>query len=356
MSFKKTTMPTIQTIISHLESIAPSSYQESYDNAGLITGDASAEATGALCCLDATEAVIDEAIEKGCNLVVAHHPIVFKGLKRLNGRNYVERTVIKAIKNDVAIYAIHTNLDNVYFKGVNSKIAEKLGLQNTRILSPKKELKKLTAYVSVIEVEALRTALFQAGAGNVNGFDHMSYAALGVGTASGRSDAQMKLEVVFLSGSQGAVLSALRSHAQPVHFEIISLENSSLEIGSGLTGELPKAMKEMDFLKNLKNVMETGAVKHTRLLGKPVKTVALCGGSGSFLLPAAIARGADVYITGDFKYHEFFDADGHLVIADIGHFESEQFTIDLLHEIISEKFSTFAAFKTSVNTNPVLYL
>ncbi len=353
---KKSTMPTIQTIISHLESIAPPSYQESYDNAGLITGDASVEATGALCCLDATETVIDEAIEKGCNLVVAHHPIVFKGLKRLNGRNYVERTIIKAIKNDVAIYAIHTNLDNVYFRGVNSKIAEKLGLKNTRILSPKKELKKLTAYVSATEVEPVRTALFQAGAGIVNGFDRMSYAALGVGTSGGSSDAQMRLEVVFPSGNQGAVLSALRSHAPSAHFEIISLENSSREIGSGMIGELPKAMKAIDFLKNLKKVMETGTVKHTKLLDNPVKTVALCGGSGSFLLPAAIGQGADVYITGDFKYHEFFDADGHLVIADIGHFESEQFTIDLLHEIISEKFSNFAAFKTSVNTNPVLYL
>lgn len=349
-------MPTIQAIISHLETIAPPAYQESYDNAGLITGDASAECTGALCCLDATEAVVEEAIEQGCNLVVAHHPIVFKGLKRLNGRNYVERTVIKAIKNDVAIYAIHTNLDNVLASGVNGKIAEKLGLENTRILSPKKELKKLSAYVAAADVGPLRTALFDAGAGSVNGFESSSFTTLGAGTTGKVSDARMKLEVIFPSASQGAVMAALQRQAQQAPFEITSLENSSLEVGSGLIGELPKAMKAPEFLKFLKKTMQAGCIRHTRLLDKPVKTVALCGGSGSFLLSAAIARKADVYITGDFKYHEFFDAEDHLVIADIGHFESEQFTIDLLHEIISEKFPTFAPLKTSVNTNPVLYL
>ena len=346
----------IKDIIAYLESVAPPVYQENYDNAGLITGDANTVVTGALCCLDATEEVIEEAIQQGCNLVIAHHPIVFRGLKKLNGRHYVERVIIKAIKNDVAIYAIHTNLDNVYFRGVNAKIAERLGLENTRILAPKKELKKMSAFVSAGQVETLRAAFFEAGAGSVNGFDRISYATLGVGTDAGSAFAQMKLEVIYNSALQGAMLAALNRHAHGAHYEIVSLEIDSLEIGSGLVGELPKAVKEADFLKNLKKVMETDCVRHTRLLGKSVKTVALCGGAGSFLLPAAIAQKADVYITGDFKYHEFFDADNHLVIADIGHFESEQFTIDLLCEIISGKFPTFAPLKTSVNTNPVLYL
>lgn len=345
-------MPTIQAIISHLESIAPSSYQESYDNAGLITGSAATEATGAICCLDATEAVVEEAIEKGCNLVVAHHPIVFKGLKRFNGRNYVERTVIKAIKNNIAIYAIHTNLDNVFSKGVNGKIAEKLGLQKTRILSPKKELKKLTAYVSAAGAASLRAELFEAGAGTVNSLESTGFA----GSADSLRGTEMRLEAIFPSGHMGTLLSVLQNQKGHLHYEIVSLENNSDEIGSGMIGELPEAMKEMDFLKKLKSDMQTNTIRHTRLLDKPVKTVALCGGSGSFLLPAAIGNGADIYITGDFKYHEFFDADNRIVIADIGHFESEQFTIDLLHEIISEKFPNFAAFKTSVNTNPVLYL
>ncbi len=349
-------MLTIKDITAYLEWLAPPAYQESYDNAGLITGNAAAEVKGAICCLDATEEVLDEAIEKGCNLVIAHHPIVFRGLKKLTGRNYVERVVIKAIRHDIAIYAIHTNLDNVYFKGVNAKISEKLGLKNTRILSPKKELKKLSLLAGPTELEALRTAFFEAGAGSVNGFDRITYATLGVGTGGGAAFAQMKLEVVYPAARTAAILATLNRLAPEAPCEITSLENQSLEIGSGMIGELPKAMKEEDFLKNLKKVMQAGCVRHTRLRSKPVKTVALCGGSGSFLLPAAIAQGADLYITGDFKYHEFFDAEDHLVIADIGHFESEQFTIDLLCEIISEKFPTFAPLKTSVNTNPVLYL
>ncbi len=264
-------MSTIKEVTNHLESIAPLNYQESYDNAGLITGDPTWEVSNVLCSLDCTEAVVEEAIQRGCNLVVAHHPIVFKGLKRLNGKNYVERTIIKAIKHDVAIYAIHTNLDNVLYKGVSSKIAEQLGLENISILAPKPEVGKI-------------------------------------------------------------------------------------EIGAGVIGELPSAMGAEDFLQMLKQNMRAACVRHTQLLERPIKTVAVCGGSGSFLLPTAIARKADAYVTADFKYHEFFDADGHLVIADIGHYESEQFTIDLLHEIISEKFTIFAPLKTSVNTNPVQYL
>jgi dinuclear metal center YbgI/SA1388 family protein len=346
----------IKDIISYLESIAPPTYQESYDNAGLITGIGEADLKGILCCLDTTEAVIREAVQKGCNLVVAHHPIVFRGLKKLNGRNYVEKTVIQAIKHDIAIYAIHTNLDNVYYRGVNSSIAEKLGLKNTRVLSPKKELKKLSVFVSAAEVESLRTALLEAGAGSVNGFDRISYATLGVGTTRKTAFAQMKLEVVYPSGYQGAVLSALDTHTQNAHYEIVSLENQSFDIGAGLIGELQEAVQEADFLKNLKKVMKTGCIRHTQLREKPIQKVALCGGAGSFLLFHAIAQKADVFITGDFKYHEFFDADSQLVIADIGHFESEQFTIDLLCEIISEKFPTFAPLKTTVNTNPVFYL
>ena len=346
----------IKNILSHLESIAPPSYQESYDNAGLLTGQADAEATGAVLCLDTTEAVVDEAVALGCNLIIAHHPIVFRGLKRLNGSNYVERTVIKAIKNDVAIYAIHTNLDNVYSKGVNAKIAERLGLQNTRILAPKKELKKLTAYVPTAEARPLREALFGAGAGSANGFGGLSHASLGVGSLSGGLEAEIKLEVLFPSGRQGAVMAALRAISPTAPYELTGIENPSLEIGAGMIGQLPKAMQEIDFLNHLKKIMAAGCVRHTPLLGKPVETVAVCGGAGGFLLPQAIAQNADAFITADYKYHEFFDADGKIVIADIGHYESEQFTMQLLHEIIGGKIPTFALHLTKVNTNPVHYL
>jgi len=348
----------IRNLTAYLESIAPASYQESYDNSGLIVGDPNAEITGVVVCLDSTEEVIEEAISMGCNVVVAHHPIVFRGLKRFNGRNYVERTVMKAIKNDIAIYAIHTNLDNVYQNGVNAKIAEKLGLQNTQILSPKKEMKKLFTFVPATHSEALRDALFAAGAGQINGFHKMSYSTLGVGTVDGQVGAQMKLEVLFTSAQQRAILNALQEQhpAEKVPYDLISVENSTLEIGSGMIGDLKKPMKPLDFLKKLKKTMQAGCVRHTKAIGKDISRVAVCGGSGGFLLSQAVRQKADIFITADYKYHEFFDADGRIIIADIGHYESEQYTIELLHGLISEKFTTFAAHFTEVNTNPVHYI
>jgi len=259
----------IQDIITVLETVAPPHLQESYDNAGLLVGDPSGALSGVLFCLDSTEEVVSEAKRKGCNLIVAHHPIVFRGLKRLNGATYIERTVMQAIRNDVALYAIHTNLDNVHRQGVNAKIAEKLGLRDTRILLPKP------------------------------GLD---------------------------------------------------------EIGAGLVGELDTPMPEREFLFHVKTALHSGCVRHTALRGKAVHRVAVCGGSGSFLLPDALRAGADAFVTADFKYHEFFDAEGRLVIADVGHFESEQFTIELLRDIVRDKFPNFALHLTEVRTNPVFYL
>ncbi|MEM9918835.1 MAG: Nif3-like dinuclear metal center hexameric protein [Bacteroidota bacterium] len=348
----------IKKLLSYLEEIAPPSLQESYDNAGLIVGDPKVDIEGVLICLDSTEAVIDEAIQLGCNLVIAHHPIVFKGLKRLNGKNYVERTVMKAIKNDIAIYAIHTNLDNVYYKGVNSAIAEQLGLVDTQILAPKGRAKKLITFVAPDQMEPLRKALLDAGAGAVSGFRDLTYASLGVGTRDGSGGAQVKLEVVYAAHQERSLVSALlKAHPEAhVPYDIIATENKVMEIGSGMIGKLEEPMNEKDFLAHLKSVMGAGCVRYTRLRRRKVRKVAVCGGSGGFLLQTAIARGADIFVTADYKYHEFFDADGRIVIADIGHYESEQFTIQLLHEIISNKFSIFAAHCTKVNTNPVYYL
>ena len=259
---------TIRDITNHLESIAPAHLQESYDNAGLIVGHPDTEVTGVLTSLDCTEAIIAEAKARGCNMVVAHHPIVFRGLKRFNGNDYVERTVIKAIKEDVAIYAIHTNLDNVRHQGVNERIAQRLGLENLRLLGPK---------------------------------------------------------------------------------------NEEQTIGSGMVGELPTPMAEPDFLLHLKTNMNASVVKHTELRGQEVKTVALCGGAGGFLLGQAKKAGAQVFVTSDYKYHEFFDADGEIIICDIGHYESEQFTTQLLAELLTKKFPTFAVLCTELTTNPVRY-
>ncbi len=332
-------MTTIGEVTAHLERIAPPVYQESYDNAGLITGDASAAVTGVLCCLDATEEVVAEAERKGCNLIVAHHPIVFRGLKRLTGGNYVERTVIRAIRSGIAIYAIHTNLDNVYYQGVNARIAERLGLEETRILSPKPVGRRLRVLVPSERLGALTPLLEKAGARRI-------FASQNGHTAS--------VEAYLSSGQEGGVKAVLQQMGLQ-DYELSAVDNADGQVGSGMVGRLPKPMDEKAFLDLLLERMRTPVVRHTPLSGKPVQTVALCGGSGSFLLPQAIRAGADVFVTADFKYHEFFDAEGKIVIADIGHFESEQFTIELLADIIGQNFSTFATHLTEVFTNPVRY-
>ena len=361
----------ISEVIQTLEALAPLPYQESYDNAGLLTGNKDWNCTGILCTLDATEAVVNEAVQQNCNLIVAHHPIIFSGLKKITGKNYVERTIIAAIKNNIAIYAIHTNLDNVY-NGVSRRMAEKLGLQRCKVLDPKAGLlKKLYTYVPVDDAEKVRAAIFKAGAGDIGNYGECSFNTEGIGTYRPQEGAdpyigelgkraetkEVKLEIIFPAHIQRQVISALQA-AHPyeeVAYDVITLANEFQQVGSGMVGELPEAVNETDFLQHIYKVFNLQVIKHTPLLNKNVKKVALCGGAGSFLLPKAITAGADFYITSDVKYHEFFDADGHIVFADIGHWESEQFTIDLLFDILQSKFSNFAVLKTGVTTNPVYY-
>ena len=361
----------IAELIACLESIAPLSLQENYDNAGLLTGNAGWECTGIITTLDATEEVVLEAIEKKCNLVIAHHPIIFGGLKKINGKNYVERTVITAIKNDIAIYAIHTNLDHV-LAGVNGMIADKLALIHRSILQPKNNtLKKLFTFVPVEQAEKLRNALFAAGAGHISNYSECSFNTAGSGTFKAgegaipfvgkvgerREEPEMKIEVIFPGWLERPIIAAMKA-AHPyeeVAYDIVALQNQLQGVGSGLLAELPEPMAETDFLQLIKERFSLSVIRHTTLRGKMVKKVALCGGAGSFLIGAAAAAGADFFITADVKYHEFFDANGMLVIADIGHFESEQCTINGLFDILSEKFPTFAVLKTGVKTNPVHY-
>jgi dinuclear metal center YbgI/SA1388 family protein len=361
----------IAEIISILESLAHPSLQEHYDNAGLVIGDKNRECGGIICSLDATAEVIKEAIAKNCNLVVAHHPIIFSGLKKINGKNYVEKTVIMAIKNDIAIYAIHTNLDNVV-DGVNGKIAGLLGLQNIFILSPKEStLKKLFTFVPLNKAEQVRNAIFKAGGGYIGNYSECSFNAEGVGTFKAEEgtnpyvgevgkqheENEIKIEVIFPAWLENEIVNAMKA-AHPyeeVAYDIISLASRHSGIGSGIIGELPEPMNETNFLTHVKKIFNLQIIRHTALLNKPVKKIALCGGAGSFLVSTALAAGADIYITADVKYHEFFDANGRMVIADIGHYESEQFTIDLLAEILEQKFPNFAVLKTKVETNPVQY-
>ncbi len=362
----------IKNITDYLESIAPLAYQESYDNSGLITGDPQTNVKGILICLDSTEDVVQEAIKKGCNLIIAHHPIIFSGLKKINGKNYVERTIIAAIKNDIAIYAIHTNLDNVY-EGVNRMIGDKLGLKNLKILLPKPGiLRKLVTFCPVEQSENLRSSLFKAGAGNIGNYSECSFNVLGEGTFLGNemtnpvkgkrgerhNENEIRIETIFENQKQTDILKALfEAHPyEEVAYDIYDLDNRYNLVGSGMIGELTENQDEMTFLKFVKEKMKVGSLRYTSLIGKKVNKVAICGGSGSFLLTEAIKAGAEVFISADFKYHQFFDADNRIVIADIGHFESEQYTIELIKTLILEKFSTFAVHLTETHTNPVHYM
>ncbi|AXY78809.1 Nif3-like dinuclear metal center hexameric protein [Paraflavitalea soli] len=361
----------IAAIIAHLESIAPPSLQESYDNAGLLTGDAAWECTGVLCTLDTTEAVILEAVARKCNMVVAHHPIIFGGLKKINGKNYVEKAVIAAIKHDIAIYAIHTNLDHV-LAGVNGKMADKLGLVKRSVLAPKAStLKKLYTFVPLAQAEQVRSALFTAGGGHIGQYSECSFGVEGEGTFKGgegtnpfvgqpgtrHEEKEVKLEVIFPAWLQTALVKALIAvHPyEEVAYDVVELANTHPGMGSGLLGELPDLLEGKDLLALVKKEFGLTVIRHTPLLDKPVRKVALCGGAGSFLVSKALAAGADFFITADMKYHEFFDANDRMVIADIGHFESEQFTTALLITVLQEKFTTFAVLKSEVKTNPVRY-
>ncbi len=362
----------IQDVVAYLEGIAPPALQESYDNAGLIVGNPHTQVTGVLVCLDSTPEVIAEAKAKGANLVIAHHPIVFGGLKKLNGKNYVERTVMEAVKQDIAIYAIHTNLDNVFHKGVNQKIAQKLGLQNTRILAPKKGLlQKLVVFVPEKDAEKVRQAIFEAGAGQIGNYDCCSFNQTGIGTFRAgeetnphvgergelHQEAEIRIETVLPKHLSGQVLrQMIAAHPyEEVAYDLYPLDNTWNTVGSGLIGELDAAMEQEHFLNHLKNSMQIPMVRFTKTDKEKIKTVALCGGSGSFLLNQAIRQNADAFVTSDFKYHQFFDAEKKLMIADVGHYEGEYFTIELLSELLTKKFDNFAVLFSEIKTNPINY-
>ncbi|MBL4675946.1 MAG: Nif3-like dinuclear metal center hexameric protein [Mucilaginibacter sp.] len=361
----------LSQLTAYLETLAPLAYQEDYDNSGLIVGYPDQEVNQALISLDCTEAVVDEAIATGCQVIISHHPIVFKGLKKFNGRAYVERVVEKAIRNNIALYAIHTNLDNI-MTGVNAKICETLGLTNTRILAPKHNLlKKLVTYVPSAQAEQVRKALFHAGAGQIGNYSECSFNADGTGTFKGEDGSdpyvgevgtrhhedETRIETIYPANLESKIIMALvLAHPyEEVAYDLYNLTNQHQQIGSGMIGELEVPVDELEFLSEVKAAMDCKVIKHTVLRNRHVKKVAVCGGSGGFLLKHAISAGADVFITADYKYHEFFDAEGKILIADIGHFESEQFTQQLLCEIIQKKFSNFAIRLTKVNTNPVKY-
>jgi len=362
----------IRDITSYLETIAPPSLQEDYDNCGLLTGKASTPIQKILVTLDVTEAVLDEAISLGCNLVVAHHPLIFKGIKKLSGNGYVERCIIKAIRNDIAIYAIHTNLDNV-LHGVSGKIAQMLGLEQVRILQPKAStLQKMVTFIPKKDADQVMAEIHAIGAGQIGHYSECSFRIDGTGTFRPDAKAQphigtagnlerveeVRAEVIFPAYLKNKIIQTLikaHPYEQPA-YDIYALQNTHPETGSGVVGELPQALSAADFLNHLKNSMKLNIIRHTALPTENIKRVAICGGSGSFLLKNAISAGADAYVSADFKYHEFFDADGRIMIADIGHYESEVYTKDLIVQVLTQKFSNIATLISEINTNPISYL
>ena len=365
-------MSKIKEILSILEEMAPLAYAEDFDNVGLLVGNQENEATGILVCHDALESVIDEAILKNCNLVVCFHPIIFSGLKKITGKNYVERSVLKAIKNDIAIYAVHTALDN-HKNGVNKIFSDALGMVNTRILVPKQNfIQKLVTYTIPENVEELRNALFEAGAGKIGNYEDCSFNSKGIGTYMGNEDSnpeigerfefvendEIKIEVTFEKQLQSKILKALfKNHVyEEVAYEIYDLQNTHQNIGLGMIGELEKPMSETEFLNFVKDKMQCGSIRHSTMLGKPIQKVAVLGGSGSFAIKNAIQANADVFLTADLKYHNFYEAENQIVLADIGHFESERFTKNYIVDFLKKKIPNFAVNFSEENTNPVKYL
>ena len=371
LQFEATNMTKIKEVINYLELFAPLAHQELYDNSGLLTGNKEEEVKGVIITLDCTELVVKEAIDKGANLIITHHPIIFSGLKKITGSNYVERTVIKAIKNDIAIYAIHTNLDNI-ISGVNHQFAKQLGLKNISILNPKKNtLNKLVTFAPLDSRENVLNALYKAGAGEIGNYSECSFTNDGTGSFTPNKKAnptigskgipekvtESRIEIIIPNGKGSSIIEALKN-AHPyeeVAYYLSKVENTNQELGAGVIGELDEALDKNIFLALLKSNMNLQVIKHTAGHNRKIKKIAICGGSGSFLLGDSIKAKADVYISADFKYHEYFDAENHIMICDIGHYESEVATKDLLYDILSKNFSSFALNLSEIDTNPISY-
>ena len=362
----------IKEVISALEMFAPLPLQDGFDNAGLQVGLTDVEATGALLCLDVTEAVVDEAISLGYNLIISHHPLLFKSCKSLTGKDFVERCIIKAVKHDIAIFAMHTNLDNAP-QGVNYKIAEKLGLRHVTILDAKENsLLKLVTFVPENDADKVRHALFNAGCGCIGNYDACSYNIKGTGTFRAgegthpycgeigklHEEKEVRIETILPDFRKQAVTQVLietHPYEEPA-YDFYPLANEWKQAGAGIIGELEEGMSEEDFLMSVKQIFKAGCIKHSRTTGKKVQKIALCGGAGAFLLTKAVAAKADAFITGEVKYHDYFSYEGQILITEIGHYESEQYTTEIFHSFLERKFPTLNVQTTHINTNPIKYL
>ena len=363
---------TIKDITTYIESQIPLALQESYDNCGLIIGNPDSEIKSILVCIDVTSEIIEEAIEKGANFIISHHPLIFSGIKKLTASNDIEKLVVKAIENKIAVYALHTNADN-HMRGVNALLCAKLGIQSPKILKPQSAgWVKLVTFCPKSCADDIRNALFSAGAGNIGNYDSCSFNIHGEGTFKAKegtnpyvgaigklhTEEETRIETILYAHQQKKVVEALlKAHPyEEVAYDLYALNNKNTTVGSGMIGELKEEISAVDFLQNVKQIIGIGCIKHTEISNKKVKKIAVCGGSGSFLIKDAIAAGADVFLTGDVKYHEYFLPENRMILADIGHYESEQFTKELIYTLLNKKFTTFAIQISEINTNPINYL
>jgi len=362
----------LSDLTSFLDSAIPLSFQEGYDNSGLQVGEPDREIRSALICLEVTDEVLDEAGYSGCDVIISHHPLIFTGLKRLSGRTLTERLVLKAIRQDVAIYSAHTNLD-VTGAGVSRKMAEKLGLRNIRTLSPlKNRLNKLVTFIPESHLDKVREALFTAGAGLIGNYDHCGFTTGGTGSFRGGEgtnpysgekgrisfEKEIRFETIMFTHLRERVIKALLDNHpyEEVAYDIYPLDNDNTDVGFGCTGDLPEPAGEMEFLRTLEDRFSARGIRYSRPTGRKVSRVALCGGAGANLIDDALASGADAFVTADVKYHSFFEGNNRMIIIDIGHYESEKFSAEILYDLIIKKFPTFALRFSEVNTNPINYL
>lgn len=364
-------MSTIKNIINLLDKWAPPAYSEEFDNVGLLVGDASIKCKGILVCLDSIESVVDEAIEEKCNLIVCFHPIVFSGLKKITGKNYVERAVIKAIKNNIAIFALHTRLDN-HPEGVNKILIDKIGVVSSKVLIPKPSgIKKLSTYVPIENSESVLDALHKVGAGAIGNYTECSFTLEGKGNFKGdhasnprlgkplekKQVNEIQIQVVFESHLKQIIENTLlNTHPyESVAYEIYTLDNTLSSVGMGRIGILKKPMEELEFLSFIKNKLNSQAIRHSPLTGKKIKTIAVLGGSGSFAIADCKKQNADAFITADLKYHQFYEGEKELLLIDVGHYESEQFIKKLIFDYLTKKMPSLAIVLSRSKTNPVNY-
>lgn len=362
----------LSELSSFLDSSLPLSFQEEWDNSGLQTGDPGMEISSALVALDVTEAVVEEAVRTGSNLILSHHPLIFSGIRKITGRSSTERIIMNSIRNNIAIYSAHTNLDMVS-NGVSKKMALKLGLENISVLRTlKNKLQKLVTFVPEDHLGRVREAIFSAGAGVIGNYDLCGFTAGGTGSFRGGENTspftgekgilhfekELRFETIFYSHLKDRVIKALLA-AHPyeeVAYDIYALENDNIDAGLGCTGEFPEPVDETVFLLKLKSVFGAEGIRYSKLTGRPVKKVALCGGSGASLLNDALKRGADAFVTADIKYHAFFEPENKLLLVDCGHYETEKFSVEILYDLIVKNFPNFAVRFSETNTNPINYL